>query len=290
MLLMVTVLIWGGCPTFAEIVNGNDGAFAWSFDESTGTLSVNGSGTLNQVIAISYQESTIRLQIGEGITSIKAGTFSGCSNLLEITLPSTLESIDNNVFSNSYIGIIRSQREYPPIIQSNTFRTDKTFCIIAVPENTKKLYAKADYWKDYENILQGDEQPEVITGSCGESVSYSFLPGEWVLNVTGTGDMDDVTPWNKFTNYILEVSFSEGITRIGNSACRGGSRIKKVIVPNTITSIGSYAFANTNLSEISLPESLESIDDYAFSSSQLKSVILPESCKTLGIAAFRDCI
>ena len=84
MLLMVTVLIWGGCPTFAEIVSGNDGDFAWSFDESTGTLNVNGNGELNQMIATSYQESTIRLQIGEGITSIQAGTFSGCSNLLEI--------------------------------------------------------------------------------------------------------------------------------------------------------------------------------------------------------------
>ena len=311
MLLMVTVLIWGGCPTFAEIVSGNDSTFTWSFDESTGTLSVNGSGVLNQAIATNYQESTIRLQIGEGITSIKDGAFSGCYNLLEITLPSTMESIDNNVFSNSYIGIIRSQREYPPTIQSNTFRTDKTFCIIAVPEYSKKLYAKADYWKDYENILQGEEKPEAITGNCGENVSYSFLPGEWVLNVTGTGDMDDTNPWNKLTGYVMEVSFSEGITRIGSYACQNMSRIKKVIVPNTVTSIGSYAFANTRLSEITLsnvlreigsyafsgcgfkeitlPESLESIDDYAFSSSQLQTILLPESCKSLGEHTFYYC-
>ena len=244
MLLVLTVLILGGCPTFAEIVSGNEGTFTWSFDESTGTMNVNGSGVLNQMIATNYQESTIRLHIGEGITSIKTGTFSGCSNLLEITLPSTMESIENNVFNSRYIGIIRSQREYPPTIQSNTFRTDKNFCIIAVPEYSKKLYAKADYWKDYENILQGEEKPDAITGNCGENVSYSFLPGEWVLNVTGTGDIDDVIPWKTFINYILEVNIGEGITRIGNSACRSGTRIKKVKLPDTVTSIGSYAFAN----------------------------------------------
>ena len=181
LLLTLTVIIWGSCVTFAEVVYGNDGAFSWSFDESTGTLIVNGSGELNQEIAPAYQESVVRLNIGEGFTSIQEGTFNNCSALLEITLPSTLESIANNVFSSSYIGIIRSQREYPPTIGNNTFRTDKTFCYIIVPEFAKKLYAKADYWKEYENILQGDEQPEVITGSCGENISYSFLPGEWIL-------------------------------------------------------------------------------------------------------------
>lgn len=311
LLLTVTVLIWGSCPTFAEVVNGNDGAFSWGYDESTGTLTVNGSGTLNQEIASAYQESVVRLNIGEGITSIQAGTFTNYTNLLEITLPSTLESIANNVFSRSYIGIIRSQREYPPTIGNNTFRTDKTFCYIIVPEFAKKLYAKADYWKEYENILQGDEQPEVITGSCGENISYSFLPGEWILNITGTGNMDDGCPWYKYSNYIMELSFSEGITKIGNYTCQNMPRIKKVAIPSTVTSVGSYAFSNTKLSEISLPnglleigahafsgcyingvslpETLESIGDNAFSSTLLQSVVLPESCKTLGESIFAGC-
>ncbi|MBQ3877116.1 MAG: leucine-rich repeat protein [Prevotella sp.] len=311
LLLTLTVIIWGSCVTFAEVVYGNDGAFSWSFDESTGTLIVNGSGELNQEIAPAYQESVVRLNIGEGFTSIQEGTFNNCSALLEITLPSTLESIANNVFSSSYIGIIRSQREYPPTIGNNTFRTDKTFCYIIVPEFAKKLYAKADYWKEYENILQGDEQPEVITGSCGENISYSFLPGEWILNITGTGNMDDGCPWYKYSNYIMELSFSEGITKIGNYTCQNMPRIKKVAIPSTVTSVGSYAFSNTKLSEISLPnglleigahafsgcyindvslpETLESIGDNAFSSTLLQSVVLPESCKTLGVSIFAGC-
>ena len=272
---------------------------------------MNGSGTLNQEIASAYQESVVRLNIGEGITSIQAGAFTNYTNLLEITLPSTLESIANNVFSSSYIGIIRSQREYPPTIGNNTFRTDKTFCYIIVPEFAKKLYAKADYWKEYENILQGDEQPEVITGSCGENISYSFLPGEWILNITGTGNMDDGCPWYKYSNYIMELSFSEGITKIGNYTCQNMPRIKKVAIPSTVTSVGSYAFSNTKLSEISLPnglleigahafsgcyindvslpETLECIGDNAFSSTLLQSVVLPESCKTLGVSIFAGC-
>lgn len=311
LLLMVTVLILGSNVTSAEVINGNDGDFSWSFDESTGTLVVNGSGELNQEIASTYQENIIRLQIGEGITSIQAGTFSSCTNLLEITLPSTLEYIVNNVFNRSFIGIIRSQREYPPTIGSNTFQTDKTFCNIIVPEYSKKLYAKADHWKDYDNILQGDEKPELITGSCGENISYSFLPGEWILKITGTGDMDDTIPWNKHSNYIMDVSFSEGITRIGNYACQNMPRIKKIVVPSTVTAIGSYAFANAKISEISLsnglreigsyafsgcstneislPETIESIGDYAFSSSLLQAIVLPESCKALGISVFKDC-
>ena len=289
LLLLVTVFIWGNNAAFAEVVNGNDGAFSWSFDESTGTLIVNGSGTLNQQIASVYQESIIRLQIGEGITSIQAGTFSSCTNLLEIALPSTLESIDNNVFSSSYIGIIRSNREYPPTIGNNTFRTDKTFCFIIVPEYAKKLYAKADYWKEYENILQGDEQPEVISGSCGENVSYSFLPGEWILNITGTGDMDDGTPWSKYSNYIMEVSFSEGITRIGSFVCQNIIRIKKIVIPSTVTAIGSYAFANTKLSEISLPNGLFEIGTHAFSGCSINEISLPETIESIGDYAFSSC-
>ena len=51
---------------------------------------------------------------------------------------------------------------------------------------------------------------------------------------------------------------------IEEEAFYGNTSIKKVIVPDGATEIGSRAFANSSLTEINLPDSLDLIADDAF--------------------------
>ena len=69
------------------------------------------------------------------------------------------------------------------------------------------------------------------------------------------------------------------------------SSIKYYAVPETVTQLGSYVFANnTELTEVSLPSKLTSIGSAAFSRCfNLSSIILPESLIEIKDQAFYNC-
>ena len=59
---------------------------------------------------------------------------------------------------------------------------------------------------------------------------------------------------------------------------------------DTITNIGSYSFYGFSLlKSIELPESLESIGNYAFESSGIETISIPTNVKSIGINPFVNC-
>ena len=64
-----------------------------------------------------------------------------------------------------------------------------------------------------------------------------------------------------------------------------------VTIPNSVTSIGSYAFSYCNgLTEVTIPNSVTSIGSYAFSyCSGLTEVTIPNSVTSIGDSAFKGC-
>jgi hypothetical protein len=57
---------------------------------------------------------------------------------------------------------------------------------------------------------------------------------------------------------------------------------------STITSIGGFSDC-TNLTGITIPNSVTSIGQYAFSGTSLTSVVIPDSVTNIGYGAFKDC-
>lgn len=70
-----------------------------------------------------------------------------------------------------------------------------------------------------------------------------------------------------------------------------GSLVTDLKIPQTVTSICSYAFSGcTGLTSVTIPESVTKIGDYAFSGcSGLTSVTIPESVTSIGKSAFSGC-
>ena len=58
---------------------------------------------------------------------------------------------------------------------------------------------------------------------------------------------------------------------------------KNIVLPSTVTSIGSEAFRNSRrLSSITLPESLQTIGEYAFAQTGLASIEIPDAVTMMG--------
>lgn len=69
------------------------------------------------------------------------------------------------------------------------------------------------------------------------------------------------------------------------------SRLKSIIFPNSITSIGNYAFSRCrNVESLELPNSITSIGEYVFSTYEnLKTLKLPNSITSISMGTFKDC-
>ena len=79
-------------------------AEGWSFDEATGTLTLDGSGAMKEYTSAaeapwySYRDSIKHLLVKSGVTSLSSYAFVGCQNLEDITLPDTLQTIGTMTF------------------------------------------------------------------------------------------------------------------------------------------------------------------------------------------------
>ena len=62
-----------------------------------------------------------------------------------------------------------------------------------------------------------------------------------------------------------------------------------ITIPNSVTSIGDFAFYGCGLTSIIIPSSITIIEDYTFGDCNLTSVIIPNSVTTIGNYAFGNC-
>lgn len=94
-----------------------------------------------------------------------------------------------------------------------------------------------------------------------------------------------------FGDKITSVVLPDSVTRIGNNAFFGCTRLANVTIPESVTSIGHSAFAGCKaLTDVKLPESVSSIGYFAFDGCEsLMSVVIPKAVTDISKWAFISC-
>ena len=213
--------------------------------------------------------SLTSITIPSNVTSIGEDAFYGCSSLEEITLPFVGNTKDGT--SNTHFGYIFGASSY---FDHTTY----------VPKSLKKV-----------TITGGTSIASSAFYNCSNLTSITIPSsvtsiGGWAFNdCTSLKEVHitDIAAWCK-------ISFggsSANPLYYAENLYLNGTLITDLVVPSSVTSIGSSAFYNcSNLTSIIIPSSVTSIGSYAFSyCTRLTSVVIPSSVTFIGSDAFQYC-
>ena len=146
-------------------------------------------------------------------------------------------------------------------------------------------------------LLMGLSAKAESSGTCGPNLKW-HLTDDGVLTITGEGRMNDYNdrryyvggPWKPYD--IKRVIIGDSVTSIGNEAFRQCFSLTSVTIGNSVTTIGNSAFSGCNsLTSVTIPNSVTTIGQSAFSDcSSLTSVTIPNSVTTISDNTFSGCI
>ncbi len=241
-------------------------------------------------------DSLTSITIPEGVTSIGDEAFEYCSSLTSITIPNSVTSIGHEAFYNcdslTSITILKGVTsigdeafEYCSSLTSITipnsvtsigneaFRGCSSLTSITIPNSVTSIGSSAFGCSNLTSINVSDNNK-----------NYSSVDG--VLFNKDKTELIQYPRKKEGTNYKIPNS----VTSIGDYAFAGCS-ITSITIPNSVTSIGYGAFETcSSLTSITIPEGVTSIGGYTFDGcSSLTSITIPNSVISIGDNAFYKC-
>ena len=237
----------------------------WSFDTTTGLLSITGSGKMNNYSDYSdvpwhkYCNDITSLSIGDQITSIGDYAFSDCSGLTSVTIPNSVTSIGDDAFSDC-----------------------SGLTSVTIGSSVTSIGNKA---------LEGcNNVKELIYAEGTKIVLRTYLTSITSVTIPNSVTSIEEEAFRRCSG-LTSVTIPNSVTSIGSYAFEDCSGLTSVTIPNSVTSIGGYAFYGcSGLTSVTIPNSVKEIGGYAFRGcSGLTSVTIGNSVTSIGSSAFSGC-
>ena len=295
----------------------------YTFVESTGTLTISGTGAMGAMqhpwYDKGYKWAIKKIVIEEGVTWTSSEAFCECYSLTSVVLPSTLVaiapctfesctalesvSIPNSVF---YIGDLAFARctslKNINIPSSVTMIGGGAFVECTSLETLN--VAKENNSFVFENgVLYSKDKTAISQVLSG--VSGAFEIPSTVTNIDGAfygcSNLTSVTIPNSVTSIgedafydcsgLTSITIPNTVTNIGEYAFWGCSGLTNIAIPSTVTSFGEGAFWGcSGLTSITIPSAATSIEEDAFHGcSGLTSIAIPSTVTSIGDDAFHGC-
>ena len=232
-------------------------------------------------------KSLTSVTIPNSVTTIEDFAFAFCEKITSVTIPNSVTKIGNSVFWGcDALTSVTNLAKTPQKIGDKTFQKYGTLHVVS---GCKAAYKAADYWNNFTIVEDAkDMNSNKITWKLSE---------DGTLTISGT-DMPDYyrpkgtdAPWFSQRSNIKKVVINNGVTNIGSGAFYKCYNLTSISIPNSVKSIGVFAFgACTDLTSVTIPNSVTSIGKKAFYSSGLTSVAIPNSVTNIDKAAFANCL
>ncbi|MBR6109567.1 MAG: leucine-rich repeat protein [Clostridia bacterium] len=136
---------------------------------------------------------------------------------------------------------------------------------------------------------------EVVSGVCGENLTWTLNTDTGALTVSGTGEMDNYSgynqPWGSYMSSITSLTVEEGVSSIGKCAFYECSSLRSAVIGAGVTRIGDSCFAYcSSLASVNIPDGVTTMERWVFYSCEsLTGIELPDSVTEIGTDAFHSC-
>ncbi len=254
----------------------------WTFDETTGELSITGTGAMYNYssafdVPWCYNSSSIKtVTIADNVTTIGDGTFKSCYNLESVVIADSVTTIGEYAFygCDSLASVT--------IPNSVTTIGDGAFFYCTSLTNITVGADNKYYSSDTYGVLYNKNKTELVQYPVGNKRTSFTIPDV----VTTIGDCA-FNHCDSLTN----VAIPDSVTTIGNRAFAYCYDLTSVTIGNSVITIGEDAFHCCNsLTSVIIPDSVTTIGDYAFADcDSLTSLTIPDSVTIIGDSAFRWC-
>lgn len=244
-------------------------------------------------------KSLSSLQLPSSVKYIPEGMFMGCTSLSEFPVTDKIESIDKFAFLDctSLTSVLLSYKVRYIGEFALGYVTQDTGYLISAVQDYEIISYTPSVAQEYavRNNLKFTEYDKVESdnGIISDDATWRFSPLTGVLNIMGTGEMPDYlsfenTPYRVYRDYIKQVTFASGITKIGDNSFNGCVNLNTITFSKTISLIGNSAFKDTSVEVLEFPFGISEIGDSAFENCiHLTGVKLSSGLKTIGENAFK---
>ena len=198
----------------------------WSFDETTGTLTISGTGAMYDYFLSSihrrpwesYDYRIKTVVIEDGVTTIGHHAFFRFGSLTSVTIPDSVTSIGGSVFS---------------------------FCdsLTNITVDSNNQYYSSD---EYGALFNKDKTTLIKYPIGNTRLNYTIPDGVTTIGDSAFSGCESLT----------SITIPNSVTTIGDSAFSGCESLTSITIPNSVTTIGDDAFYNcTGLKELTMPAS-----------------------------------
>lgn len=226
-----------------------------------------GSGTSK------YFQSTkiTKVELPEWMTEVPAELFSGCQTLVDLTFAPLTTSIGDEAFYNCDL---LHDLDFPATLSSigaGAFQDIKTGSY-----NFGKVTIKGDCAIGA-NAFKNTSVTEIVFEGCPSIDTDAFAGLASISKITFPSCMPVIPDgFCKGWSSLQEVNFLADVTTIGEDAFNGCKNLTSIILPETLQTIGAFAFKASGLTSIELPESIQKIGAQAFYGTKLTEFTFPD--------------
>lgn len=277
--------------------------------EGAGLKKMELPSSLEEIGKYAFRNSQITsIIIPNKISSIADGTFYGAAHLRSIQLPKKLKKIERCAFQGTGLEKVQLPSSLEKIGEYAFWRSQITN--ITIPGTVKKIEGGAfsNCLKLKKVIMENGIQqlghgcffrckklktveiPKTVTKIDGSNVFQDTLWLKEQLQKSTYIIVGDGILYRANEKKIGSIAkIPSNVKYICNSAFKGYTKLKKVILPDNLRVIHNSAFYNTGLRELKIPQKVKRIERYAFHGTQIKTLVIPKNVTSLQEYSFSDC-
>lgn len=300
----------------------------WSFDSSTGTLTISGSGAMEdyeygnefpwmdyrnsiQTIVIGDQITQIgrnafpwtacsTIQFGKSVRSIGAEAFSGCRNLNgDLTLPDSVQIVGNDAFSEctGLTGTLTLGSSLQTI-GAGAFYDCSFSGNLVIPDSVTSIGRYAFYSRPY---LRPETQGTLTLGRNLRTIGeFAFLESRYTGSLTIPDSVVEIgeRAFYQCENLNGTLTLGRSLRTIGKEAFYWCAFTGSLTIPEGVAEIADGAFSSLHQfnrdgmfnGTLTLPSTLKTIGAEAFAYTDFSGeLLIPDGVTSIGANAFAKC-